>query len=62
MTTLLGGLSPIHFLRDYWHKRPLLIKNAIPDFAGLLSASEMQTLAGHDDVQSRLIQGSGQHD
>ena len=61
MTTLLGGLSPTHFLRDYWHKRPLLIKNAIPDFAGLLSAAEMQTLAGRDDVESRLIQGSGQN-
>ncbi len=59
MTTLLGGLSPIHFLRDYWHKRPLLIKNAIPGFTGLLSPAEMQTLAGRDDVESRLIQGSG---
>jgi 50S ribosomal protein L16 3-hydroxylase len=59
LSTLLGGLSPAHFLRDYWHKRPLLIKNAMPDFAGLLSAAEMQTLAGREDVESRLIQGSG---
>ncbi len=60
MTTLIGGLSPAHFLRDYWHKRPLLIKNALPGFAGLLDFSEMQTLASRDDVESRLIQGSGQ--
>ncbi len=59
MTTLLGGLSPTRFLRDYWHKRPLLIKNAVPDFAGLLSFAEMQALAGRDDVESRLIQGRG---
>ncbi len=59
MTTILGGLSASQFLCDYWHKRPLLIKNAIPGFAGLLSPTEMQTLAGREDVESRLIQGSG---
>jgi len=57
--TLLGGMSPTRFLRDYWHKRPLLIRNAIPDFTGLLSPREMQHLAGRDEVESRLIQGSG---
>jgi 50S ribosomal protein L16 3-hydroxylase len=59
MTTLLGGLSPACFLRDYWHKRPLLVRNAIPGFNGLLSPAEMQTLAARDDVESRLIRGSG---
>jgi 50S ribosomal protein L16 3-hydroxylase len=58
-TTLLGGLSPSRFLRDIWHKRPLLIRNAVPDFDGLLSPAEMQQLASRDDVESRLIQGSG---
>ncbi len=59
LTSLLGGLSPDVFLRDYWHKRPLLIKNALPMFAGLLEFSDMQVLAGRNDVESRLIQGSG---
>ena len=61
MKTLLGGLSPTRFLRDYWYKRPLLIRNAVPDFGGLLSADEMQQLAFRDDVESRLIQGRGAH-
>ncbi len=61
MNTLLGGLSPTRFLRDVWHKRPLLIRNAVPGFTGLLSAAEMMQLAGRDDVESRLIQGSGTH-
>ena len=61
MKTLLGGLSPTHFLRDYWHKQPLLVRNAVPGFNGLLSPSEMQQLACRDDVESRLIQGSGTH-
>lgn len=59
LSTLLGGLSPATFLRDYWHKRPLLINNALPGFAGFLDFSDMQTLASRDDVESRLIQGSG---
>jgi 50S ribosomal protein L16 3-hydroxylase len=60
-TTLLGGLSPTRFLRDVWHKRPLLIRNAVPGFGGLLSPGEMQQLASREDVESRLIQGSGTH-
>lgn len=59
MKTLLGGLSPTRFLRDYWHKRPLLIRNAIPDFQGLLTPADMIELACREDVESRLIQGSG---
>jgi 50S ribosomal protein L16 3-hydroxylase len=59
--TLLGGLTPTRFLRDYWHKRPLLIRNAVPGFKGLLSANEMQQLACREDVESRLIRGSGSH-
>ncbi|MGE5318762.1 MAG: hypothetical protein ACM3KD_01145 [Hyphomicrobiaceae bacterium] len=61
ITTLLGGLSPTRFLRDVWHKRPLLIRNAVPGFTGLLSPEEMQHLASREDVESRLIQGSGTH-
>jgi 50S ribosomal protein L16 3-hydroxylase len=58
-TTLLGGLTPARFLRDVWHKRPLLIRNAVPGFTGLLTPSEMQQLACREDVESRLVQGSG---
>jgi len=61
LSSLLGGLTPSAFLRDYWQKRPLLIRNALPGFAGLLDFAEMQTLARHEDVESRLIQGRG-HD
>ena len=60
-TTLLGGLTPARFLREVWHKRPLLIRNAVPGFSGLLSPAEMQQLACREDVESRLIQGSGAH-
>jgi len=26
---LLGNITPAQFLRDYWHKKPLLIRQAI---------------------------------
>ena len=53
--TLLGGLTPRQFLRRYWQKKPLLIRNAIPGFCGLLSRDELMALARRDDVESRLI-------
>ena len=58
-SSLLGGLSAQAFLRDYWHKRPLLIRNAVPGFAGLMSAAAIRRLAGREDVESRLVQGRG---
>lgn len=52
---LLGGISPAEFMSKYWQKKPLLIRNAIPDFKPLLSRSALFELAEQDDVESRLI-------
>lgn len=41
----LGGLTPETFLRDYWQKKPLLVRNAFPDAASLLSPDELAGLA-----------------
>lgn len=57
--TLLGGLTPSEFLAEYWQKKPLLIKNAIPNFAGLLSPEDLAGLACEDVVQSRIAQIKG---
>lgn len=54
-TTVLGGLAPARFMRDYWHKKPLLIRQALPGFTPLLSRDALFELAAHDDVESRLI-------
>jgi 50S ribosomal protein L16 3-hydroxylase len=51
----LGALAPAHFLRDYWHKKPLLIRQAFPDFAPLLSRDALFDLARRDDVETRLV-------
>ena len=53
--TLLGGISAQTFIKEYWQKKPLLIRGAIPDFEGFLSPNELAGLACEEDVQSRLI-------
>jgi 50S ribosomal protein L16 3-hydroxylase len=53
--SVLGELTPAQFLRDYWHKKPLLIRQALPGFKALLSSSELFALAAREDVESRLV-------
>ena len=52
---LLGGISATVFLRDYWQKKPLLIRNAINKFVAPLSKNEVFSLARRDDAESRLV-------
>ncbi|WP_044041413.1 cupin domain-containing protein [Caballeronia insecticola] len=54
-TPLLGNRTPRQFMRRYWQKKPLLIRQAIPDIAAPLSRDELFELADLDDVESRLI-------
>ena len=53
--TLLGGLSPAAFMRRHWHKKPLLVRQAIATVVPPLSRAQMFVLAARDDVESRLI-------
>ncbi|NDC05662.1 MAG: hypothetical protein EBZ82_06010 [Burkholderiaceae bacterium] len=62
---LLGQRSPNAFMRDYWHKRPLLVRHAIPSFAlakaqgqalqSPISANVLFGFAGNDANESRLV-------
>jgi 50S ribosomal protein L16 3-hydroxylase len=54
-TPLFGNLTPSQFMRRYWQKKPLLIRQAMPGIAAPLSRDELIELAGDDDVESRLI-------
>jgi 50S ribosomal protein L16 3-hydroxylase len=58
---LLGGMTAARFLKEYWHKKPLLVRQAIPNFQALLSREELFSLARQDDVESRLITHFDQH-
>ena len=53
--SLLGGLTPAAFLRRYWQKRALLVRDAIRGFSGLMSPQQLFRLAVRDDVESRLV-------
>lgn len=52
---LLGGLSPAQFMRRHWHKRPLLVRQALPGVQPPLARPALFALAARDDVESRLI-------
>ena len=52
----LGGLSPQAFLRNFWQRRPLLVRQAIPRFAGVLDKRALFALAAGDEAESRLIE------
>lgn len=57
--TLLGGLSIAEFLRDYWQKKPLLIRGAWPGLDPVLSPEELAGLACEEWVESRLVMERG---
>lgn len=43
------------FLSEYWQKKPLVIRQALPDFINPLSADELAGLSLEDEVESRLV-------
>jgi 50S ribosomal protein L16 3-hydroxylase len=55
MTSILGGMRPSAFLREHWQKRPLLIRQALPGFAGILDRDALLRLATRPDATSRLV-------
>jgi 50S ribosomal protein L16 3-hydroxylase len=54
-TPLLGGLSPVQFMRRHWQKKPLLVRRAIVDVVPPIGRAALFELARRDDVESRLI-------
>ena len=62
---LLGKISPQQFMKTYWHKKPLLVRQAIPAFAmakeekialsSPISADTLFALAGQEMAETRLI-------
>lgn len=49
------GMSAAVFLRDYWQKRPLLIRNAFPGFASPIAPEDLAGLACEDGVLARIV-------
>lgn len=52
---VLGNISIDTFLSEYWQKKPLLIRNAFPDFISPIDPDDLAGLAMEEDAESRLI-------
>jgi 50S ribosomal protein L16 3-hydroxylase len=62
---LFGGISPDQFMTQYWHKKPLLIRGAIPAFSlsaeqgepldSPIPAKKLLEFALNEEVESRLV-------
>ncbi|HEV3019278.1 MAG TPA: cupin domain-containing protein [Burkholderiaceae bacterium] len=57
--THLGALRVREFLARHWQRRPLLIRQALPDFASPFAADTLFDLSALDEVESRLVQRAG---
>lgn len=55
----LGDLTASEFLRDYWQKKPLLVRNAFPELAYRLSPEDMMELAQEEGVEARVVLEKG---
>lgn len=61
--SVLGGLTAEQFLQEYWQKKPLLVRNAIPEIADLLEPDDVLGLALEEGVTARLLTQHGkQHE
>jgi len=49
------GMSAADFLRDYWQKRPLLIRNAFAHFQSPIMPEDLAGLACEEDALARLV-------
>src|SRR3546814_488027 len=50
------------FLRDYWQKKPLLIRNALPGFVSPIEPEDLAGLACEDAALSRLVRHDRERD
>jgi 50S ribosomal protein L16 3-hydroxylase len=56
---LVLGVTPSRFLREYWQKKPLLVRGAFPAWKDLISPDELAGLACEAEVESRIVRGKG---
>ena len=57
--TLLGGLTPEQFMKRHWQKKPLLIRQAIPQMKPLIARTALLEMVESEEVESRHIVRQG---
>ena len=58
-SSILGQTSASEFLQQYWQKRPLLIRDALPEYESPISQDELAGLSLETEVASRIVEESG---
>lgn len=56
------GMPVATFLRDYWHKKPLLIRQAFPAFVSPIEPEDLAGLACEEAALSRIVQHDRKRD
>ncbi len=54
----LGGMPATQFVHDYWHKRPLLVRRAWPEFEPPIDGDDLAGLACDALAEARLVTGN----
>ena len=50
---VLGGITAEQFLNEYWQKKPLLVRNAMPEIINILEPDDVKELALEETVSAR---------
>ncbi len=53
------GVDTADFLKQFWQKRPKLMRQALPDFVCPMSANDLAGLACVEGSLARIVQGTG---
>ncbi|MFW5973494.1 MAG: JmjC domain-containing protein [Bacteroidota bacterium] len=59
MHSIFGQLSIEEFLHEYWQKKPLLVRQALPDYRSPVSKEELFEMACDESAEARLILEKG---
>ena len=59
--SILGGLTVEQFLSEYWQKKPLLVRNALPEIVGMFEPDDIKALALEEHITARLITQNGKN-
>jgi 50S ribosomal protein L16 3-hydroxylase len=51
----LNNFSPATFLTEYWQKKPVVLRNVLPDFSDFLDENDLAGLAMEEGIDSRII-------
>jgi len=61
LLTLSAFPEPDVFYKDYWNKKPFVVRNGVPSsiLNDLITADELAGLSLEDDIRSRIVQTAG---